>query len=41
VPFSSSAQKQTLIGGVPHQHVLETKAAFQAMSVRKDDTCRR
>ena len=40
MPFAPAAQKQTLIGGVPHQRVLEAVAPFQAAPFGKDDARR-
>ena len=40
MPLAPAAQQQTLVGGAPHQRVLEAVAAFQAAPFRKDDARR-
>src|ERR1700722_20871376 len=40
VPFATAGQKQTLIGGIADQRMLETKAAFRATALGKYDSRR-
>ena len=40
MPFAPPAQEQALIGGIPHQRVLEAETSLQAAPFRKDDARR-